>query len=167
MNERRTNSEKSTLIVYGDVILVMAQKNKLKGYNIYFYWNLYNYSILLSLNLFDLFNIIIFIYFYNIICCPHTNNICGEIIPDFIYKICHVYHSSHEAIVWVEMQIPFEDVINFIIWLIKDIFIIIRGLSVLFYLMGSGVFSCLTRILSVRLILVGSCFTKHLSQNWK
>ena len=26
--------------------------------------------------------------------------------------------------------------------------------------MGSGVFSCLTRILSVRLILVGSCFTK-------
>ena len=27
------------------------------------------------------------------------------------------------------MQIPFEDVINSIIWLIKDIFIIIRGLS--------------------------------------
>jgi hypothetical protein len=26
--------------------------------------------------------------------------------------------------------------------------------------MESGVFSCLTRILSVRLILVGSCFTK-------
>ena len=56
---------------------------------------------------------------------------------------------SHKAIVWVELYYT----------------------TYLFhFLMEPGVISCLTRILSVRLILVGSCFTKNIyrktTNNW-
>jgi len=39
---------------------------------------------------------------------------------------------------------------------------IIHAVINIHLLMETGVFFCLTRILSVRLILVGSCFTKNI-----
>jgi len=71
----------------------------------------------------------------------HNSKMCGAVIQSYIYKkrlVC-IPHTKQ------------------LCGLIANLFHL---------LMETGVFFCLTRNLSVRLILVGSCFTKkHLSRN--
>lgn len=91
LNSAKQKLENWNRIVHRDAILVIAKKSKIKGYNCIFGLKSLQLFHFPFLYLFDLPNIRIFIYFWSIIYCPHTNGICGEIIPVFIYQMCLVY----------------------------------------------------------------------------